>query len=260
MGRRIKEENAIPNFITGNFCIECGEPQFDAPDGAGIVCMNGHGGVDAVGAKDAEEIRTRLTRIAVETTSAALEKASEKAAIEEKQRVARSRIVFGSANAGKKTPMSEGFARIVERIYIDHPEDAFDRLVKGLKLGEKRADYGSVIKAVDEAEDNAREAHALYVTALRDRESYEKCNEHLFGVMRLEATAVLQKEKDNKERNKTITNADVDAMCAVLFGDEWMKQEIERNNFKRAEDTVKNLSERWDSRCRSLQTLASKLR
>ncbi len=260
MGRRVKAEGATPNFIAGNFCIECGEPQFDSPDQSGIVCKNGHGGVDAVNAEEAEVIRREVAKREAEHTAAELARETAKAAVEEKQRMVKARVVFGTANAGKKEPMSGGFARIVEKIYVNDPEEAFDRLVKALKLGEMRADYGSVIKAVDDAEANAREAHSLYVTALRDRERYEKCNEQLFAVMRVEATAALQKEKDNKERNKAITNADVDAMCALLFGDEWTKQEIERNDFKRAEESVKNLSERWDSRCRSLQTLASKLR
>lgn len=162
--------------------------------------------------------------------------------------------------SGKEVPLSSDFEKIVTKIFVEEPDKVFDRLERILKLGDTRDDRGSVLKALDEAEDNARLAHKLWSTAQRERVRWEKDNEVIHGAMRLEATKVLQQEKAGGVRSKQITDADVEAMCATLFPDEYRAQEVRRASVKAMEDSIKNLAELWGKRISSLQTMLSKQR
>lgn len=199
-----------------------------------------------------------VTTGSVEATSGELKKEIAKAETEAK--VTKARITFASANAAKKSEMRPDFKRLVETVFVEDIASVSKQLIEELQLGELRSDHGSVVRALDRTQDNARKAHALYVTCVREREAWEKRNEVLLAGMKIEANKALQEEKDKGHRNKAITNADVDAMCALLFGDEWVTQETERRDYKLAEEHMKNLAERWADRSHNLQAIASKLR
>src|SRR5258706_3487080 len=63
---------------------------------------------------------------------------------------------------GTGPALTQGFERIVERVFdLPDPLAEYDRLERELKLGDQRTDYGSLQKALDSAEDNARIAHKL---------------------------------------------------------------------------------------------------
>ena len=168
--------------------------------------------------------------------------------------------IVENQHAAHETPIAPGFARIVERIFIADPEAAYARLESDLRIGDERATYGALTKALDEAETNARTAHRLYISAKVERERWELDNEVAFGAMRAEATRSLQREKDTKARSKQITDADVASECAMLFPDEYRAQALTRKKVKAMEDSLANLSEVWLIRCKSLQTMLGRQR
>src|SRR6267378_2412262 len=155
----------------------------------------------------------------------------------------------------QEIPLSPDFEKIVTKIFVDEPDKVFDRLEALLKVGEKRDDRGSVLKALDEAEVNARLAYKLWSTAQRERVRWEKDNETIHGGMRVQANKILQAEKNQGLRSKQITDADVEAMCATLFPDEWRSQEVRKASVKAMEESLKNLSELWGKRVSSLGTM-----
>lgn len=161
---------------------------------------------------------------------------------------------------GKESPLHPEIERIVETIIIEHPWDVYQRLENALRVGDQRTDHGSVTKALDEAETNVRLAHRLWVTAEVEHRRWYLENQRVFGAMRLEATAVLQREKASGLRNKMITDADVDAMCSSLFPEQWHAQEVKQKKVELMVKSMFNLNEAWLSRCRSLQTMLSKQR
>lgn len=260
MGRRVKSEGyAVENdpgaTLNGLHCLVCGELQFDTS--AGVTCKNGHGGAPSIGPQDVPMLKKKLA----EETSAKLKeemKATERE--EQAKTVTRARIEFGSANAAKKSGMRADIVRVVDTVFVNDIEPAYKRLVDELMLGELRKDRDKIIWALDRAQENARLAGTLYVTIKREREAWEKRNEPLFGAMKLKANERLQEEKDNKQRNKAITDSDVTAMCAAIFGDEWIIQEKERSDYKLAEESFKNLAECWRDRANDLRSILSALR
>lgn len=151
-------------------------------------------------------------------------------------------------------------ARIVETQIVEHPWDVYQELEAALRVGERRADHGSVNASLDEAETNARKAYRLWLTAKLESDRWRLDNEVVFGAMRLKATETLQQEKTMGLRNKQITDADVEAMVASLYPDEWRSQELKRKKVELMVKSMENLNECWLSRCRSLQAMLNKQR
>jgi hypothetical protein len=151
--------------------------------------------------------------------------------------------------------------RIVETITLEEEIDVvWKRLEQSLQIGERRSESGVLLEALDEAETNARVAHRLYITAQILFDEWELENGPIFGKMRDDATRSLQREKDEGTRSKQITDADIEARCAYLFEDEWRTQQMRRKKSKYTVDSLKDLVEKWSSRCKSLQTLYGKAR
>lgn len=154
----------------------------------------------------------------------------------------------------------EDVDRIASSMVVSDPLKEYDRLERELQVGDNRFDSGHVLTALDQAEANARMAFRVYVTLVRDVERWRLENAEVFGTMRREATQSLQAEKEAKSRNKTITEADIEAECAVMFSDQWTDQEMRKLKAKQVVESARNLLELWTKRAMSLTSLASKLR
>ncbi len=265
--RTVKKEEGFEDLVphvtrTGDllFCGACGEPQRKS-DG-GPVCVNGHGGAESVFANEAVAIRAVLPRLPVEEAKLRALKAQQVGA-ELKAELAKEDDLDDPTSwhqRPKEVPVRDGFDRIVETIFVDDPWGEYKELHRLLEVGDDRNEYGAVIKALDRAEVNARRAYALYATAVVARREWELANEVVFSAARKEATRRLQHEKNEKTRTKMITDADVESQIAIMFPDEWKAQELRRTKMKAMVDSMQHLSEMWSSKCRSLQTMASKLR
>lgn len=167
---------------------------------------------------------------------------------------------FESANAAKESKLRPDMTKIVETVFIVDLHETWTRLRKALTIGEKRSDHGTLMLALDQAEHNAHDAHRVYVTAKIERERWERENDVMLGSMWSEANRSLQKEKNDGLRAKQITDADIKARAATLHPDEYRAQEVKRASIKATVDSLENLSEQWNSRCRTLQTMLGKLR
>lgn len=151
-------------------------------------------------------------------------------------------------------------SRIFESLFRVDIWEEYKILLKAMKIGEKHSDYGTLMDALDKAEDNSRRAHRLLMNAKLQREKYNASAAPIEAGMRKEATKALQREKVDGVRNKAITDADVMSYCAVMFADEWQEISATRARHKFAEEHVEHLVECWKSRCRTLQTMVGKLR
>lgn len=268
--------------MTGDMCGPCWdvgmeEPQFKTPHG--VVCKFGHGGADpaenAAGEKrrapqvDAgRSVKTNGNTLPVEGTGRTA-KAPHAEVVDTSAKLAKELakdgkadpLDWGKANRGAEVPVGGKMQRIIDAVFdIPDPMALYEKLEKALRVGENRSEMGALAKALDEAEANARLAHRLWVTTKVEHQVWELDNDVVFGAMRGEATAHLQREKDKGLRNKTITDADVAAACSTLYPDEWRAQERRRRKFEGTVKSMENLTECWMSRCRSLQTMVGKSR
>lgn len=165
-----------------------------------------------------------------------------------------------SANRAHEKPLDERFSRIQEHAFVDDVEGTWQKLEEQLRVGEDRSDRGVLLRALDNAETNARLAHRLWMTGKYEQTRYETTNKIVFGAMRDAATKVLQKEKDQKLRSKQITEEDVETMSALLFPDEYEAQTLRRRKVELMVKSLENLNELWLKRCSALETMLGKSR
>lgn len=287
MRRRVKRETkASPDvvWIQKATCPECGKRLFISD--SGVACEGGHGGLfdrdDFAACTDVPEHGPYLgdfcpacddsveaiyadgtKKVAdVEETSkklaTALESADKKES-DDRSATARA-LVWDSANKPKKTPDPPALANIVEQVFLKNTDvgGIYERLEKSLMLGRRSTERAFVLQALDAAAKNHRDAHRLYITAKALQEDWERDNAVHFATLRTEANKILQSEKDSGRRNKSITDADIEAKMAELFPDEWRAQETRRNRLKLVVDSMKSLVESWEMEHRTLNTMAAR--
>lgn len=156
--------------------------------------------------------------------------------------------------------VDERLDRIVERVVNVDALDDYEELEGKLRIGEKRTEYGTVAKHLDDAEDDARRAHRLFVAAKLEYDRWVAETEVVLAPMRTEAVRALEQEKREGLRSKQITDADVVAKMAALYPDEFVHQESKRAKMKRTIDHLENFSDRWARRCGDLNALISTMR
>jgi hypothetical protein len=159
-----------------------------------------------------------------------------------------------------------GFDRIVSRVYNIDSEKEYDELVAGLSgLLPSRSDYGTIVDALDIAEDCARRAMALYVNAKVTDVAFELDATAITGSMRKDAVAALQAEKVDAEGKvikgtKMITEADVTGYMASQWADQWRRIELDRAKSKQMCVYLERLAELWKQRARDIAIMASNAR
>ena len=199
------------------------------------------------------------TRVSVETRTPTKTETVEELSARLTRELDSERFGFESAHKQVASPIRSDIARIVEEIFVDDLHACWSELRKKLKA-DTRSDHGSLHRAVEEASDDAYEAHRLYVTARVARSDWEKDNEKIHGAMWSAATRSIQAEKDQKLRNKQITDADIKARCATLFPDEWKTQEKLRDRVKAVEDSLSQLADIYMGRVMAMSAILKKLR
>lgn len=271
MARKAKVETAaeVPEVVA-TFCGArdkegrlCGLDQIQSP--GGITCDDGHGGAPSL---TLEELKESLKGVAPEqavkpksTTAEELKKALDDATEKEIRENAQPPSSWSNPNRQSKvSSFDPGFQSVIETLWVQDIKATYDSLEEALRVGDQRTDYGSVMRHLDEAERNARIAHKLWISSKLEKRRWDLDNEVTFGAMRGEATASLQREKEKGLRAKQITDADVESRCATMFPDEYRSQEITRYKLHLLVDSMQNLSDLWQSRCKSLQVILSKQR
>lgn len=160
-----------------------------------------------------------------------------------------------------------GFDRIVSRVYAIDTDKEYDELVAGLQstMQPSRSDYGTIVDALDVAEDCARRAMMLFVNAKVTDKAFELDSLAITGAMRKDAVAALNAEKvgdDGKpiKGMKAITNDDVTAYISSQWADQWRRIELDREKSKRMCEYLERLAELWKQRARDLGIMASNAR
>jgi len=178
--------------------------------------------------------------------------------------------LFQSVNAAKEPALPKSFFNIVESWQSIDVEATYKRLRDGLKLGvDGRNDKGRLREALDNAEDNAREAHLLYCLASIEKERYDIDAQPVFGAMWNSAVEILEGEAADAEEEavalkekgrrkppkKNITNEDVKSKAAAMYPDQWRRHHVGQEKVKALVLHMKELSDLWAQRCRSLEVL-----
>lgn len=158
--------------------------------------------------------------------------------------------------------MGGAYERIIDIVFSVNPEADFDALRRGLRLNERasRVDFGSLLEALDESEDNAQKAYDLAMTAKTVHDAFEIDAVVLKGSMRSQAMSALQKEKDDGKRAKTITNDDVEETMAVMFPDQYRLLEQKRSRARRMVASLESLATRWSERAKDLRQMVARSR
>ena len=154
--------------------------------------------------------------------------------------------------------LSEGFERIQTRVFdLPDPDSEYRSLEKALMLGTQQFD--SITAALDQAEDNARRAHRLYVNARVDAERFGIEADVVEGGLWSLASAELQREKDSGARTKQITDGDVKSRVSTMFPDQWRELQEKRIKTRKMMEHLERIADLWKTRCYSLAAmLASK--
>lgn len=172
--------------------------------------------------------------------------------------------LFGTANGKGARPgevVASEFDGLVETVFsIPNIRDAHTDLVDSLQIGEKRTDYGTVLRALDEAETKARRAHLLYLGSLLEQKKWTIDADKTEAGMRAAAVSKLEEEKAHNDRTKRIVEADVDAKMLDLYPDEYAHLETKRLKVKGTVEAMERLAELWKGRCFSLRTILETMR
>jgi hypothetical protein len=160
----------------------------------------------------------------------------------------------------EKTELRPDLARIVETVWVSDMEKVWAKLRKNLRVGARRSEHAHLARCLDDARQIAFEAHQLMATAKREKSRWESENDVSHGAMWIKATMVCQAEKDTGLRSKMITDADIKAMAAALYPDEWVAQETRKKEIELTVDLITTLAKLATDRAQDLQTLLAKLR
>lgn len=168
-------------------------------------------------------------------------------------------ILFKSAQRkAKEHPIRPDAARVVETTFLVDVTDAIDEAKKFLSAS--ALEDGALLRMLDRGDRLVYAANKAYLSFRLERERWETQNEVIFASMRNAASKALEDEKASGQRAKQITDADVVARAALMFGDEWVDQTQRRRSAKLAEDDLKFLTERVGEKVRTLQAISSRHR
>lgn len=149
--------------------------------------------------------------------------------------------------------MGRSFGRIVERVFdLPDPMAEYDELEAAL-----RESQPSPVAALENAEDNARRAHRLYVCARAEAERFNIEASVIEASMRSEALAALSRDKLGGAHNKTITEADINARVSTMFPDEYLDLADRKIKSRKMVEHLEAFAKLWATRCYSLSTIVS---
>lgn len=114
--------------------------------------------------------------------------------------------------------MGGGFDAIIESVFeMDAPSD-YKRIMKSLVSDMKpsRAEYGMLVDALDDAEENSRKALQIVANAKVARKAFEAECDVLESTMREHTVIELE-----KTASKKLTLADIQAAMVSRYHDEW---------------------------------------
>jgi len=154
-----------------------------------------------------------------------------------------------------------GYGKITTRIFNLDPITEFDAVLTGLRLGKRghEATYAEIIDALEEAEDTARRAHALWCHAKVALESFEIDATVSESAMLTNARTALAQQKA-VDSGVSVAQAAVEAYAKTHNVDEYRDLAVRRQKAKRTTDHLEQLAAIWRDRRRTLETMANRVR
>jgi len=155
------------------------------------------------------------------------------------------------AGAGKKAddvpqPRGLGFNKVVESVFaVEVRVEDYLRLEKELSLSD--ATRPEVIRAaMNRAQQNASEAHRLYIVAKVEFELYE--TECLRYMAHFREEAIRALKADEGRAKKDIIEKDVSSKLSVLFKDQVLLEQERREKSSKTVAHLYRLAELWKDR------------
>lgn len=160
-----------------------------------------------------------------------------------------------------KVHMAPAFERILTATFSANPWREYEEVEASLRVGGRGyTDYDTLMAALNDAETNARRAHKLYCAAREEQERYELDAREIEGAARRVCVRELEAEKASGQRAKAITNDDVESRMFERYPDEYKNLQHNRLRYRKMVEDVQHLVEMSNNRCRSLQSMVSKVR
>lgn len=148
---------------------------------------------------------------------------------------------------------------VIESVEQVDPPALYRELVAALRLGEAATDYGTVHRALDNAEHNAFRAGQLARAAKLEQERVDRTCDQELEVLRTRARKELEQEKGGKKA--TLQEVDDRMMAAGTGWPDLVSRLKRRKDEAHAQrGTCEHLEESWRSRCNTLRVMATKLR
>jgi hypothetical protein len=156
---------------------------------------------------------------------------------------------------GRNDVLTPQMERLVETVFdVSDVGAEYAHLERQMVLGEQRSDYATVLRALDQAEDNARRAHRLFVNARLEEKRYLIERESVDAALHKAAVESLKESKDK------VTIEATHARMVELYAEEHQAGELQKAKVKLTCEHLEQLSFTWTSRCRSLGIILNTLR
>jgi len=158
--------------------------------------------------------------------------------------------------------IGNGYDRIVDTLFdMADPYVVYEEVKRSLRLGTRasRADYGTMVDALDAAQEMAEKAFDLYVNAKTAHDSYDIDASAIEAGMRDQAMAALMEEYKAKQR-RSPTNDDVISYMAAKFPDEWRDIQQRRGRARRMVRKLENLTSRASEKAKDLRQMVARAR
>lgn len=245
---RLPNPQPEPVLIEGQVCEKCYNPVYSTP--SGVLCKQCGGGVETLPMP--QNPQPEPVQLPVQSTQPV--QPTHTPVHEETNPV---KAVFGEHY---KTNALAKLDRIVVSVLNCDIDGEYERLTNSLKLRGGRGDRGIVQQSIDEAEDNARIAHQVYINAKLVKEAYESKVEPVIAGMWASARQLLEKEKTEGLRTKQITDNDVKYKVIEMYGDEYSSQQTKLRQYDQTIKHLEHIVQVWNSRCNSVRKLSDLLR
>lgn len=172
----------------------------------------------------------------------------------------REKLPPSSPSQASELEMGNGFQRVVTHLFDfqGDPMETYERVRESLRLGTRasQASYGTLVDALDQAEEMASTAMELLINAKVTHDAFEIDSKIVKGALWEQATQALEAEKAAGERKKAIVIADVEAWMASNHPDEWRALEVKAGQARRMVAMLEDLAERTRQRAGHLRVMA----
>jgi phage baseplate assembly protein W len=167
------------------------------------------------------------------------------------------RGVTGGAQTRASQIQFSGFERVVDSLFVFDVDVALEQILGALRLSNRpsRTDYGSLVDALDEAQEVARVALQLVANAQVAQKNYEADVGVIRGELREQCVVELKGEGVTRP-----TLADIEARMASSFHDEYRDIEQRLQKAKSMVEYLEGLAARCAERARDLRQMVSSCR